>query len=67
MSPLLCSIINRDPYLADLVLRPRWHAIHEHVSQAPDPIGQVRRHRRRPGLPLFDGAGSIDGLRQGQT
>src|SRR4029434_3663209 len=35
-------------------LRPRWRMQHEHVSQAPHPIGQARGHHARPWLPALE-------------
>ena len=47
-------------------LRPRRHAEHQHLTQAPHPIRHPRRHRRRLGTPLLGRARPIGrlGLRQ---
>src|SRR5712691_994114 len=44
--PLRLTIIFLANPLPDLELRPRWHPIEQHLLQAPDMIGQARRHRR---------------------
>src|SRR4030095_8253127 len=54
--PLRLTIIDIAKFLIDLVLRPRWNAIHQHVSQTPYTIRQPSYHSWRPGLPALDGS-----------
>src|SRR5262249_47580343 len=52
--------------LPHLWLRPRRHAEHQHLSQAPDIVGHSRRYRRRTRPPHLGGALAIGRLGNAQ-
>jgi hypothetical protein len=52
--------------LAHAGLRPRRHAVQQHVSQAPHMVGQSCRHGWRPRLPPLDRARLRNRIQLGQ-